>query len=239
MKNKLAVSRFCMAVIGMACAVAAHATPLVFSYSGTISSGTDNRGTFSNGVAGTDLTGASFTQRIVFDPAAIPVWNDPANPYPGSQVFGQQSGNVGTDTITINGVSHTFTWDWSKYNVSQMYLANAISRNDSSAQQIDQVGISFDGNTANYTTVVAQAWIYNSNSPLNLGSSFNQNWTRNVQRGDTAASYFQVFGPDAEVSFYGSPATFSIQSPAPVPEPDGVVMLGVGIALLALKRRKG
>ena len=238
MINKWSASRFFLALSGLAFAVAAQATPLVFTYSGTISSGIDNRGTFSNGVGDTDLSGASFTKRIVFDPAAIPVWNDPANPYPGSQVLGQQSGNVGTDTVTINGVSHTFAWDWSKVNVSQMYLANVISRGDPTAQQIDQVGVSLSGNTANYTTVTAQAWIANLGSPLNLAAGFNQNWTHAVQPGDLSGTYFQVFGPDAEASFYGTASTFSIDSPAPVPEPDGVLMLGAGLALLALVRRK-
>ena len=223
-------------VLGVGVSPSANSATWTITTIGTIYDGYDTTGVF--GTANTDLTGMTFSQVISLDPTAY------ATQYTDSYVnYGSYalSGNA-TDTVTVNGVTQTFTWDLANnifgdnYGVS--YLQNSLTQG---AEPYDEVYQYQSGHTADRSTLIAANTLYSSTNAFNHGLNFDQVWSRNVQPGDIGWAYFDLSGNSGTAYIRGFPMSLSINEPiSPVPEPATYTMLLAGLGLIGFTtwRRK-
>jgi len=229
--------RFALALATCLTCISAHATPVTYSTSGTITSGTDYLGSFSNGALNRDLSGLSFTQSVTFDPTLVTP--DVAAPPDYTFVDGHLHSGVATSTITIGGVSHSFTWDASKFLFAQVALMNWLTQGDTS--RFDGVVFRTFGLTENYTNVDIGSNVYSRTHPLQLGLNLDQNWSYNVHSDDMVHdAWVAIYGPNGEnaLQYAGTPETISMQVVSSVPEPSELLLLSLGLAVLLAVRRK-
>lgn len=210
----------------------ANAAPWTFTSQGTISSGYDTTGVF--GSTNTDLTGKTFTQSITLDPTAY-------IDYAYSDVYINESyGSLGssataTDTVTVDGVTQTFTWDLFQSNLGRSYLAAFLTN---AAPTFDEVYQYQTGSTADDTFLTANNRLYSYVNAFDLGLNFDQSLLYNVQSGDVGYAYFNLSGHSGIAHFEAfSPSSFVINAPA-VPEPETYAMLLLGLGLLGFIARR-
>ncbi len=195
-----------------------------------INSGTDDHGFF--GTADSDLAGLLYTDVITLDPSLYADQFSDA-----TQHFGEDSltGTV-AHTVTINGISQTFTWDLTQSNSGKSYLSNSVTQGLGSYDQAYQLQ---NGTNGSGRYLQGISYIYSSVNAFNLGLSYDQNWSYNVQKGDLGET--QVASNDQfEQDFYfnGTPTFIAINSVAAVPEPETYAMLLAGIGMIGFITRR-
>lgn len=212
--------------------MAGQASAWTFTNKGTITIGIDDQGFF--GAAGADLTGLSYMDVITLDPSLY------VNQYSDSishNGFGSLSGTA-TDTLTINGIAQTFTWDLSKINYGESGLFNALTQGYGSIpDEIRQFqsGYNTSGGFLDNTTD-----LYSYVNAFNLGLDYNQVWSRNLQPGDIAETRIYSMTVGRNFFLNGTPDFISINDVAAVPEPEtyGMMLVGLGLMGFVIRRRK-
>lgn len=220
----------------LAC-IYAHAVPVTYSTSGTITSGTDYLGNFSNGIMNRNLSGLSFTQSVTFDPTLVTP--EVAAPPDYTEVFGHLYSGIAIATITIGSVSHSYTYDASKFLLTQVALINWLTQGDTS--RFDGAVFKTYGLTENYTSVEIGSNVFSRTNPLQLGLNLDQNWSYSVHPDDmTQDAWVAIYGPigENELQYAGTPLTISMQVATSVPEPSEGLLLSSGLAALLVMRRK-
>jgi hypothetical protein len=208
----------------------ASATTWSFSSSGTIDSGIDVTGIFGN--SGTDLANLYYSQRITLDPSLY-------DAYQYSDIYGSNgygslpSTALATDTVTVNGISVTFTWDTSNFNYGQSSVYSYLTQG---IQDVDYAYQYQYGYQASGSYVESNSFVYSYANAFNIGPGFDQFWAYYVQPNDNAHSSFFVSGNNEYAYFNATPTKFSIS----VPEPQTYTLLLAGLAMmyLALYLRK-
>ncbi len=194
-----------------------------FTTSGLITSGYDSTGVF--GTANQDLTGLAYTQSLTLDPAQyIYQYTDAYT----QQGYGNLLAGTATDTVTVNGLTYLF--DLTQSNWGQVYLYNGLTQgyNYDEAYQY-HYGVTTDGQS-----IYSQQYVDSSVNPLNIGLSYTQIWSYSPQAGDYSDAYFSIGGV-SQAYFEGTPSLISINA---VPEPEGLMLLALGLIGLAGMHRK-
>ena len=215
-----------------------------FTTSGLITSGYDSTGVF--GTANQDLTGLAYTQSLTLDPAQY------ENQYTGLYIHtghGSLLAGTATDTVTVNGLTHSYLFDLTQANSGYAYLYNSLTQvggNYDQAYQYHQ-GVTTDGQS-----IFATGSVHSSINPLDIGLSYTQIWSYSPQDaedsfivsfgiGSLGSSGFQksvIRGSNDQAWFYGTPTFISINAATAVPEPTGLLLLALGLIGLAIIHRK-
>lgn len=207
-----------------------------FTTSGLITSGYDSTGVF--GTANQDLTGLAYTQSLTLDPAQyIYQYTDAYTQYG----YGNLLAGTATDTVTVNGLTHSYLFDLTQSNWGQVYLHNGLTQgyNYDEAYQY-HYGVTTDGQS-----IYSQGYVDSYVNPLNIGLSYTQIWSYSPQAGDSGYAGFSIGGyaykesviggSNDQAYFEGTPSLISINA---VPEPEGLMLLALGLIGLAGMHRK-
>ncbi len=211
-----------------------------FTTSGLITSGYDTTGVF--GTANQDLTGLAYTQSLTLDPAQyetqyIDLYS--LNSY-GSLLAG-----TATDTVTVNGLTHSYLFDLTQKNWGWAFLYKGLTQVGGNNDYVYQYQ---EGVTTHGQSIFALGSVYSLFNPLNIGLSYTQIWSYSPQAGDggyasfgIGSSGFQksvIGGSNDEAYFDGTPSFISINAATAVPEPTGLLLLALGLIGLAIIHRK-
>jgi hypothetical protein len=221
----------CAIVAAGSLAGVAHATPTwTLTTTGTIGSGTDTSGVF--GTANADLTGLNYTKTTT-------VSVDPAQ-YPNEQIGSDShnlNGNGGvpafTTTVTVNGTTVSFNVTNPSY--QEHALTNGYSATTNSNDDIysDAEGSDFSGNN-----IYTFSELYSDSVDFLPSFDFRQDLTVPVTDGITYFDYFELSGTGA-VNFFGDVSTLTLAGgETDVPEPVSIALFGLGLAGMAVLRRR-
>lgn len=180
------------------CSVAAEATPISLSFSGTIQQGYDYHGEF--GVGGTELTGQAVEVRYGFD----------------SSLFGtywESNGQHITQTVTVGGVSKQYTLDpWNSW--SQSYVNNALSLYGSYSydnywwsywyNNYDQIHQNNNGYLVGGGYLDSTQSVYSYNNPMSPPTDGTSTWTYLAQTGDQSYGSFYKYDANWNYAAYFS-----------------------------------
>ena len=185
------------------------------------------------GTANQDLTGLAYTQSLTLDPAQYSYQYTDAYTQYG---YGNLLAGTATDTVTVNGLTHSYLFDLTQSNWGEAYLSNGLIQE---AYQ-DHSGVTTDGQS-----IVSSGSVYSYVNPLNIGLSYTQIWSYSPQAGDYGNAYFNIgsgryqtsdiAGLNDQAYFYGTPSLISINA---VAEPEGLMLLALGLIGLAGMHRK-
>lgn len=180
-----------------------QAAPWTFTTFGTIDLGTDDHGFF--GISGGDLAGLFYSNVITLNPLLY------ENQYFNSTQLRCESNLLGlaTNTITINGIALTFSWDLSKPNNGESLLRNSLTQGTYCADRISQSQTGVNVNGQSFST---KNFITSSVNAFNLDLSFNQVWAYHIQNGDFGQTTAISINADGEQDFLfvGTPNFISI-----------------------------
>jgi hypothetical protein len=203
--------------------VAAHAVIIDGSFSGTMSDGTDISGVFGEPAA-TDLSGDPVTGTFVYDSSLFT-----GTPAGTTDTYANTATGALTVTLTINGVSHTFTDSAN----SSIFLDAGPN---SEVQYVANASSSAGGSTIADTFDLD---IFDPTDPFVTSTSLNQSFS--TSDATTLAGSFSIIdtGPAQQAVGDFTINTLS-QGPAPVatPEPASMALLGVGMAGIAAIRKR-
>ena len=217
-------------LLGVGLSPLANAAPWTFYSSGTIDSGYDTTGEF--GSISTDLSGQTYSQLFTLDPSLYSYQD--SNP-----AYLNGSGSLiatATNTVTVNGISKTYTWDFSQYSWGQAFVSSASY----GVSQAYQYQYGYLANDSRW--LQSQSYLFSYANDFNLLPSYDQVWSRNVQSGDVGNDYFRLANNLYQASnthFNGTPTFMSINAPiAADPEPETYAMLLAGLGLVGLMARR-
>ncbi len=203
----------------------AQAAPWTFTTTGTIQSGYDSSGVF--GAANTDLYGKSYIMTMVLDHDLYSYqynYNQQINGY------GTLTGSA-TNTVTVNGVTKSYTFDLSKYNWGQSYLYANPSFTQAYQYQ--------SGTTTGGLSVYGENTIYAWNNATFAQTAANPAFKYQSVAGDYGYANFNVSGNSTYAYFNGGrPQTLSINAAADVPEPAPLALFALGLVAFGVARRK-
>ena len=219
-KRFIACAAFILASVGMS----PLANAWTFYSSGTIDFGYDWGGVFGN--PSSSLIGQTYSQLYTLDPSLFASQNFTSD---SSQGSGSLTGSA-TDTVTVGGVSKTFTFDLNTYDGS-LDVVNTLTQ---FGYGYDEAYLYNQGNLTDGSSIVAQSYAYSYANPFNIGPNFFQNWSYTLQPGDYnyLTEWFGLNTALGGVQFQGAPNFMSISYTSTVPEPPTYAMLLAGLGLI-------
>jgi hypothetical protein len=205
--------------------VAAHAIIIDGSFSGTMSDGTDVSGVFGE-PASTDLTGDPVTGTFVYDSSLFT-----GVPAGSTETYTNTATGALTVTVTINGVSHTFTDSAN----SSIYLDDSGT---SEVQYVANASSVSGGTTINDTFDLD---VLDPGDPFVTSTSLDQSFS--TSDATTLTGSFSIIDTGPAQTASGDFTISTLQqgpAPAATPEPASMALLGVGLAgIAAVRRRRG
>jgi hypothetical protein len=227
---------FAVCAVGFGMPSLALATPWTFTQSGTIRAGEDYGGLFFS--ANTILNGKGFSITYLLDPELYPSKQFASDPFINYR-YGAYPGDI-TVTVAIEGISHSYVLDPSKYSFGGAQLYNYVTSGLVGADQASQLHTGF---TSDGDYVSVNTGVYSRTNKFNIGLNFDQTWEYVVQPGDFAQSGFTVSSKGRDTQFFGAfdGMTFEINKvqPTQVPEPATLPLSILGFfALFATVRRE-
>jgi hypothetical protein len=203
--------------------VAAQATIIDGSFSGTMTDGTDTSGIF-NEPSSTDLTGDTVTGTFVYDTTLFT-----GTPIGTTETYTNTSTGALTVTLTINGVSHTFTDSAS----SSIFLdSSGTSEVTYSANAHSVVG----GTTINDTFELD---VIDPGDPFVTSTSLNQSFS--TSDAITLTGQFSIIDANPLLQASGDFTLDTLSqapAPTPTPEPASLALLAIGLGGVLGMRRK-
>jgi hypothetical protein len=215
----------------------------VFTTNGIITSGYDSTGVF--GTANQDLTGLAYTQTFTLDPAQFEAQYTDSYQQQG---WGTLLAGTAMDTVTVNGLTHSYLFDLTQAHSGMASLSNYVSQGlrGNTHGYYDEAFQSLNGTTIDGQYISAYGYAASDQNSYNIGLSYTQIWSYSLQRyGEySIGSHFNISsGQNPGAWFDGAPTFISINAvPEPtsnaVPEPTGLILLALGLIGLADMHRK-
>ena len=209
----------------------ASAATILITYTGTVSSGTDETGVF--GAAATDLTGKAFTSVYTLNyptSGAIDVSGTSVHEYYGGTAYASNSVSPLSAQITINGVTKSLSGTFGGFH----YLSTLAS--PSGFAQISDIVFGSDQNSvvSNYI----DSKVSNITDTLNLADALQYTVKSDKEGGGFV---FSEDGNNAAIGFFKE-SSVTIESVGAVPEPAtwALLLIGFGMvgATLRIRRRE-
>lgn len=211
---------------------------------GTITTGTDTSGLFV--APGGNLSGQAFSQTITIssDPADWPGKQTTSSTnylYAGFNDAGSLHGPGLTTTVTVNGHTLTYSLPYTEY--AEQLVSNSVTQYGPIPAGIDQypdfIYMSGYAHLAGGGALSAQSYALNRTEAFVPALGFGQALSL-----DTSAASFQAYSAfsisgDQNAYFQGRIATFEVNPPSAVPEPETCAVLLTGLGLIGFAARRG
>jgi len=221
----MSLTKFAAALSATLLAGAVHATPMVYTSTGIISSGADNSGVFGN--VGS-LVGDAYTIAITLDASLFQTQYNQGAMLSGT---GSSAGGA-TETVTVNGVKQTYA------------LSLATTWNDffsTGGGTYGEILDSVQASTSTGQSLYTALHLVSYSDALLASAAMTMPFAFQANASDTTSTSFSIYGSTANASFSGNIAAMTIGAvgaTSAVPEPASLALLAMGLVAFCAVRRK-